>query len=113
MEGNAVRFEKIFGINNLGSLELGNIIVGARRVRDITIERANNHGCIAVDCSLVTKIEMNVSTTKASPSDNLAYSYLFPNPGSSQLELLNYNLVESGLPLHSGHKERFLCSQIY
>jgi len=48
----------------------------------------------------VTKIEKTVSTIEPSTADNLACTSLFPNPGSSQLELLNHDLVDR-LHFHS------------
>ncbi|MCB9309495.1 MAG: T9SS type A sorting domain-containing protein [Lewinellaceae bacterium] len=46
-------------------------------------------------CTVINvEIEKTVSTVEPSNPSNLPYTYLFPNPSSSNLELLNHDLVE-------------------
>ncbi len=75
-------------------LEYDPIAMTERADPDILIVRTDANGCIDAECATVTKIEKTVSTIELSIQENLPYTYLFPNPGSNQLELLNHELVE-------------------
>jgi len=75
-------------------LEYDPIAMTERADPDILVVRTDANGCIDDQCATVTKIEHTVGTTAPAPSVDVAYTYLFPNPGTSSLELLNNDLVE-------------------
>ena len=75
-------------------LEYDPISMTDRADPDILVVRTDANGCIDDQCAKVTKIEHTVGTTDPAPSVDVAYTYLFPNPGTSSLELLNNDLVE-------------------
>ncbi|MBK9255306.1 MAG: T9SS type A sorting domain-containing protein [Saprospiraceae bacterium] len=73
-------------------LEYDPVVFQGRPDPDILIIRMDANGCIDSECKTITKIE----TTTVSTIDHDHFgseTFLFPNPGSQEMELFNHDLV--------------------